>query len=55
MHLSIIYHGRLKIIEAKVDNIIKFPDSHYLGLGNDSQFDNGYNFLKECFIILRIL
>lgn len=55
MHLFITYHARLKIIKAKIDNIIEFPDSYYLDLGHKGQFDNDYDFLKKDLTTLKIL
>ena len=55
MHLSIAYHVRMGVTEARIDNVIEFSDSHYPDLGHRSQFDNGYNFLKECLIASKIL
>lgn len=55
MHPSIAYHTRPGVIEARVDNVIEFSDSHYLALEYAGQFDNGYDFLKECLTTLGIL
>ena len=43
------------IVEARVDDVIQFPDSHYPGLGHRGHLDNGYDFSKECLIALKIL
>ena len=55
MHLSITYYTRLRVTEAKIDNVIEVSDSHYLGLKYEDQFNNNYDFLKKCFIALKIL
>ena len=55
MHPSIPYPARLGVTETRVDNVIKFLDSHYIGLGRGGQFNNGYDFLKKCLTISRIL
>ena len=52
---SITYHARPGIAEARVDNVIKFLNSHCLGLGRGGHLDNGYYFLKECLNTSRIL
>ena len=33
MHPSIAYYAKPEFTEARVDNVIKFLDSHYPGLG----------------------
>ena len=43
------------IAEAKVDNVIQFSDNHCPGLGHEGNLDNGYDFLKECLTISKIL
>ena len=50
MHLSMAYHARLGVTEAKVDNVIEFSDCHYPGLGCRGQFDYSFDFSKKCFI-----
>lgn len=55
MHLLIAYHARLRVTKARVDDVIEFSDRYYQGLGSGSQFDNDYDFLKECLIASRIL
>lgn len=53
--LSIFYHMRLGVVEAKVDNIIQFSNSYYPCLEYKGHLENSYNFLKKYFTILRIL
>ena len=55
MLLSIIYHARPGVAEAKVNNVIKFPNSHCLGMGRGSHLDNGYDFSKKCLTASKIL
>lgn len=55
MFLSIAYYTRLNIAKVKIKNIIIFLDSHCLGLGYESHFDNSYNFSKKYLTILKIL
>ena len=52
---SITYHARPGVAEARVGNVIKFPNSHCPGLRRGGYFDNGYYFSKVCFIASKIL
>ena len=55
MLLLITYHARPGVAEARVDNVIQFPNSHCPGLGRGDHFDNGYYFSKVCLTASRIL
>lgn len=55
MLLSITYYTRLGVVEARVDEVIQFLNSYYLGLGRESHLNNDYNFLKECLTASKIL
>lgn len=52
---SIAYHARAGVGEAKDDDIIEFPDSHYPGLGRWGHLDDGDDFPKESLTASRIL
>ena len=55
MHPSITYHTRAGVAETRVDNVIRFLNSHCLGLGRRGYLDNGYDFLKKCLTASKIL
>ena len=55
MLLLITYYARPGVVEAKVDNIIQFSNSHCPSLGRGGHLDNGYYFLKECLTASKIL
>ena len=52
---SIIYHARPGVVDARVDDVIQFPNKHCSGPRREGHLDNSYNFLKECLTVLRIL
>ena len=52
---SINYLARPGVAEAKVDDVIQFPNSHYPDLGREGHLDNAYYFSKECLTALKIL
>ena len=55
MLLLITYYARLGVAEARIDDVIQFPNSHCPGLGRGGHLDNGYDFSKECLTVSRIL
>lgn len=55
MLLSIVQYTRLKVIKVEVDNVIKFLDSHNLGLESGGQLNNDNDFLKKYLTISKIL
>ena len=51
----ITYHARPGVVEARIDDIIQFLNSHCLSLERGGHLDNNYDFLKECLTASRIL
>lgn len=44
MHPFIAYYARPGDFKARIDNVIEFLNSYYLGLRCKGQLDNNYNF-----------